>query len=78
MNDLMKTSVVGLDVCFTSTSDRAGVAVASFDVSHEVPVCIFIALVASLEAVLDFCGVSGTVSDPIRDAPARAHYQIQW
>ena len=78
MNELIKTSVVGLDIGFTSTSTRSGVVVASFDVPGEVPACIFIALTATLEAVLDFCGARGKVSGPVREAPARARYQIEW
>jgi hypothetical protein len=78
LNDLIKTSVVGLDIGFTPTSTRSGVVVASFDVTKEIPGCIFIALIATLEVVLEICGATGTVSDPVRDAPAKAHYQIEW
>jgi hypothetical protein len=78
MNELIRTSVIGLDIRFTSTSARSGVVVASFDIPGEMPACIFVALVATLEAVLELCGARGKVSGPVREAPARARYQVEW
>jgi hypothetical protein len=78
MNDLVKTSVRGMEFIYQPVSTRAGVMQVRYDVEREVPTCMFISCMAALEIALELCGVQGTVSEPERISPASARFRIVW
>jgi hypothetical protein len=78
LNDMVKTSVRGMDFKFEHTFDRAGIMIVRYDVDREIPHCMFVSCTASLEKVLDLCSVRGRVSDPERVDHATARFRISW
>ena len=78
MNDMVKTSVRGMDFRFDRQFDRAGVMEVGYDVEREIPFCMFVSCTAALEMVLELCSVQGRVSDPERIDRATARFRISW
>jgi hypothetical protein len=78
LNDMVKTSARGMDFQFEPQFDRAGVMTVRYDVEREIPFCMFVSCVASLEKVLELCGVHGRVGDPERVNHSTARFRINW
>jgi hypothetical protein len=78
MDDVLRTTIEGIHSQYTETSERSGVVEVRYDLNEEVPLCSFIALMASLEAALDFCEVKGVVGEPERTGPASVRFKIRW
>jgi hypothetical protein len=78
IDDLARTSIKGMNVYYTPTSERSGSVRITYDVDYEVPDCTFVAVMATLEGVLDLCEEHGTVSDPARRSRNSADYRVRW
>jgi hypothetical protein len=78
LNDMVKTTVKGMEFRFTSQSERSGVMDVRYDVEREIPTCMFVSCLAALEMVLELCGVPGTVTPPERMGRAHARFRIRW
>jgi hypothetical protein len=78
MNDMVKTSVRGMDFHFERQFDRAGVMEVRYDVEREIPFCMFVSCTAALEMVLELCGVVGRVGDAERVDRRTARFRISW
>jgi hypothetical protein len=78
MNDMVKTSVRGMDFRFERQFDRAGLMVVHYDVDREIPFCMFVSCTASLEMVLELCAEHGRVGYPERVSGTAARYRISW
>jgi hypothetical protein len=78
MNDMVKTSVRGMDFRFTQEFERTGVMVVHYEVEREIPLCMFVSCTAALEMVLELCGVHGRVGDPERVDRATVRFRISW
>jgi hypothetical protein len=78
MNDMVKTSVRGMDFAYHEEGATAGGMEVRYASDDEIPFCMFVSCMAALEMVLELCGVRGTVSEPVRLGPAQARFHISW
>jgi hypothetical protein len=78
MSDIVKHTIENNQWTYTPTSERSGVMDVRWLVDGEVPSCMFIGATATIQAVLDACGVRGLIGAPERIGPAHARYVIQW
>jgi hypothetical protein len=77
-HEMLKTSMTGIKTSYTPVTPNSGTFELQYLTDHEVPICNFVAFMASLEIALELCGVRGSVSDPERRGPARVVYHIKW
>jgi hypothetical protein len=78
MNELVQTSVRGMDFAFRSDGERAGVVQVAYDVDGEVPSCMFASCQAALELVPHLCGLRGVVGEPERLSPSAVRFAVAW
>jgi hypothetical protein len=78
LNDIVKHTIENNVYSYRATSDRSGVMEVSWLLDYEVPSCMFHGMSATLQTILDTCGVKGVVGIPERSGPAAARYVIQW
>jgi hypothetical protein len=78
MNDLVKSTLEGLDYAYTATSERSGTMELTYQLSQEVPTCMFVGAVPALQILLDTCGVEGVIGPPVRLGPNKVRFTIQW
>jgi hypothetical protein len=78
MNDLVKHTIENQEFIYTSLSERSGVMEMRYFIDEEVPHCIHISAIATLQATLDACGVNGIIDPPEPIGVNRVAYKIQW
>jgi hypothetical protein len=78
MNSLVGSMLEGVDFRYLPAGDRSGVMEVQWDVDYEMPLCEFVGLMPTFQALLDACGANGVVGMPERLGPGRARYRIQW
>jgi hypothetical protein len=78
MNTLVSSFCKGVDYCYVPTSERAGTMEVRFATNDEVPLCVFVTVVPTVETFLDACGVKGVIGQPERLSPNTARFTVQW
>jgi hypothetical protein len=78
LNDMVKTTVRGMEFKFQSLSERSGSMEVRYDVEREIPTCMFVSCMAALEMVPELCGHRGRVGEPERLGPAVARFDVSW
>lgn len=78
---LTRPNLRGVSFRFTSSGEKSGVMVLTFDRDREVPLHRFVAFAGAFELTLRMCRTSGVVDEPaLVDSPERnsASYEIHW
>jgi hypothetical protein len=78
MNDLVKGTIENQEFIYTPLSERSGVMEMRYFIDDEVPHCIHISAMSTLQAILDVCGAKGTIGYPDLVGPNRVAYKIHW
>ena len=78
MNEIVKHTIENQEFIYKPISDRAGVMEMRYLTDAEVPHCIHVSAIATLQATLDACGVAGVISPPESIGVNRVTYKIQW
>jgi hypothetical protein len=78
MNDLVKTTCQGLEYDYKRVTDRSGTMDARYGTVDPVPPHVWLAGMASFEAILALCSVKGSVSEAEVLGPRHGRYRIVW
>jgi hypothetical protein len=49
-----------------------------FATNDEVPLCVFVTFIPTVETLMDACGVKGVTGQPQRLSPNTARFSVQW
>jgi hypothetical protein len=78
MNEVVRSTIEGLEYRYTPTSDHSGVMEMIYGVDYEVPMCMLVGAMPTLQVILEVCGVEGLIGPPERLAPNRVRFAIRW
>ena len=79
VNDLMRTSVEGINYTYTPKDERSGVMEVRYNVPGELPMCAFVNGMTLFMVLFSLAGVrNGFIGDPQRRGPATVAYQLRW
>jgi hypothetical protein len=78
VDDFVWPATQGMEFKYKPVTADSGIMDVHYRVERAIPMCMFISCMAPLELMLELCGVSGTVSEPERIAPASARFRIAW
>jgi hypothetical protein len=78
MNTLVSSFIEGVAYRYTGLSERSGVMEIAWAADFEIPTCVLVSQIPSLQTLIDACGAKGVVGAPERIAANKARYLIQW
>jgi hypothetical protein len=79
VNDLVRTTVEGINYTYTPQSERSGVMEVRYNVPGELPMCAFINGMTLFMVLFALAGIpNGYIGDPQRRGPATVAYELRW